>query len=108
MIPINPAGEADGRIQATLRSWAPDQPRGRRVVHAAGEPTVTGWLRRAPPCIPQAAKTARVVTHRAVVGRGGGEGSTFTLPADGNPEFALWAAAASGGGGAWVNYPIPP
>jgi hypothetical protein len=100
----------DGRIQATLWSWAPDEPRA-----GAGGCTWQGadsrWV--AAPCgdtHPAAclsgttwSVTAPVTFAEAPAACAAG-GATFALPRAGDQNSALHAVA--GGAGAWVDYRI--
>ncbi|MCW2784602.1 MAG: Conserved exported or envelope protein of unknown function [Marmoricola sp.] len=100
----------DGRIQATLWSWAPDEPRagagsctlqqasdGRWVaapctdLHPAACLNGTTWSVTAPVAVADAAAACTAA------------GSTFALPRAGDQNSALHAVAPAG---AWVNYAI--
>ncbi len=101
----------DGRIQATLWSWAPDEPRA-----GAGSCTLQGadsrWV--AAPCTdthPAACLAAGTWTLTSPVAFADAPaacaalGSTFDLPRAGDQNSAL-NALAEPVGGAWVNYSI--
>jgi hypothetical protein len=100
----------DGRIQSTLWSWAPDEPRA-----GAGGCTLQGsdgrWV--AAPCTdvhPAACQNAGTWTVTAPVTVADAPaactalGSTFDLPRAGDQNSALHAVA--GATGTWVNYSI--
>jgi hypothetical protein len=100
----------DGRIQSTLWSWAPDEPRA-----AAGGCALQGtdgrW--RAAPCTdvhPAACLASGSWTLTAPVAFADAAtactalGSTFAVPRAGDQNSALHAVAAATG--AWVSYPI--
>jgi hypothetical protein len=99
----------DGRIQASLWSWAPDQP-----IAGAGSCTLQGtdgrWV--AAPCTdlhPAACEDAGTwtvtapVTFAAAATACSTAGSTFEVPRAGNQNSALHAVAPAG---AWVNHTI--
>ncbi|MDX6278821.1 MAG: hypothetical protein QOJ72_2949 [Nocardioidaceae bacterium] len=103
----------DGRIQGTLWSWAPDEPKA-----AAGGCTLQNadsrWIAAAcgdtHPAACQAADGTWSVTPTAVTfddatAACAARGSTFALPRDGDQNSALHAVADAVGG-AWVNYRI--
>lgn len=103
----------DGRIQASLWSWAPDEPRA-----GAGNCTLQGadgrWA--AAPCSashPAACfdgstwtVTSASVTYADAETACNDAGSTFALPRAGDQNAALHAVAAPVGG-AWLRYALP-
>lgn len=105
----------DGRIQASLWSWAPDEPRagagacalqgadGRWVAASCGDPH---------PAACRDAAGRWTVTPAPVVFAGAALactaiGADFTLPRTGNQNARLHAVAGPAGG-AWVHYLLPP
>ncbi|OBJ88717.1 hypothetical protein [Mycobacterium asiaticum] len=104
----------DGRIQGTLWSWAPDEPRA-----GAGSCTLQGtdgrWV--AAPCTdahPAACvsgtgtwSVTAAIPFASAAAACTAMGLTFGLPRTGIQNSRLWAASGPGGG-AWVNYMISP
>ncbi len=105
----------DGRIQASLWSWAPDEPRagagacalqgadGRWVAASCGDPH---------PAACRDAAGRWTVTPAPVVFAGAALactaiGADFTLPRTGNQNARVHAVAGPAGG-AWVHYLLPP
>ncbi|WP_310962537.1 hypothetical protein [Nocardioides terrisoli] len=108
----------DGRIQATVWSWAPDEPRvdggGCTLQRADGR-----WV--AAPCAdrhPAACRSGSTwtvtapVPYAAAAAACASSGSTFALPRSGDQNAALQAVAGTSGGaspgagGAWLRYRI--
>ena len=103
----------DGRIQSTLWSWAPDEPRaangsctaqgadgrwfaaGCTDARPAACLDAGGWTVTSPVPYADAATACEAI------------GSTFDLPRTGDSNARLRAVAGPAGGGTWVRYTIP-
>jgi hypothetical protein len=104
----------DGRIQATLWSWAPDEPRASAGACTVQRPADGRWV--SAPCTeshPAACLDGDTWTVTAPVTFAGAPaacaalGSSFELPRAGDQNTALHAVAAPAGG-AWVRYSTAP